>query len=317
MSKFRKIRVDARQMALYPVSYTTNSGYTMQQTALDIQYRDTDYARIERAIKFLEDNYRDHPSLDDIARHVHLSPFHFERLFKRWAGVTPKQFVHFLTLNHAKEMLKQSKSVLATAYDAGLSSGSRLHDLFVKIEATTPGEFKDGGAGLTLRYGFHRTPFGECFVAMTDRGICSMSFNDPEDRPRVLEELQTAWPNAILTPAPADVIPLIDQIMDDQPPETPIHLHVKGTNFQLQVWQALLKIPAGKFVSYEDLAHAMNRPSATRAVSSAVAKNPVGYLIPCHRVIRKSGVFGQYHWGTARKKALLAHECAREMQTYE
>ncbi len=286
----------------------------MQQTTLDTDYRDTDYARIERAIQFLENNYREQPSLEDIARHVHLSPFHFERLFKLWAGVTPKQFVHFLTLNHAKEMLKQSKSVLATAYDAGLSSGSRLHDLFVKIEAATPGEFKDGGAGLVLRYGFHGTPFGECFLAMTDRGICSMSFNDPEDQQRVLDELQADWPNATLAPAQEDVALLIDKIMDDRAPDTPIHLHVKGTNFQLQVWQALLKIPAGKFVSYEDLALSMNRPEATRAVSSAVAKNPVGYLIPCHRVIRKSGAFGQYHWGTARKKALIARECLRNAE---
>ena len=272
----------------------------------------TDYARIEQAIRYLEENYKAQPSLDEIASHVHLSPYHFERLFKRWAGVTPKQFVHFLTLNHAKEMLSASKSVLAAAFDAGLSSGSRLHDMFVKIEAATPGEFKDGGANLTIRYGFEDTPFGECFMAMTTRGICSMSFNAKEDRPAAIAALHAAWPNARLEDAQEDVGPLIQRMVDpNRVPDQPFHLHVQGTNFQLQVWQALLKIPTGQVVSYEDLAIAMNRPGATRAVSSAVARNPVGYLIPCHRVIRKSGLFGQYHWGTARKKAMIGWEASR------
>lgn len=271
---------------------------------------DTDYARVERAISYLEDNYRKHPSLPDIARHVHLSPFHFERLFKRWAGVTPKQFIHFLTLSHAKTLLRQSKSVLAAAYDTGLSSGSRLHDLFVKIEAATPGEFKAGGKGLTIRYGFHDTVFGTCFLAITERGICSMSFNDAEERGAVIDALQSAWPHAQLMPAPEETARLVEQIMAFEMPGQPFHLHVRGTNFQLQVWQALLKIPAGQVVSYEDLALSMGRPNATRAVSSAVARNPVGYLIPCHRVIRKSGAFGKYHWGTTRKKAILGWEMA-------
>lgn len=270
----------------------------------------TDYARVEQAITYLENNYRNQPDLQEIASHLHLSPFHFERLFKRWAGVTPKQFIHFLTLNHAKEMLRESASVLATAYETGLSSGSRLHDLFVKIEAATPGEFKAGGKGLTIRYGFHDTVFGECFLAMTERGICSMSFNDPETRDDVIAALQSAWPHAHLAPAQEATAPILDQILASKTPDTPLHLHVQGTNFQLQVWQALLKIPAGQVVSYEDLAISMGRPNATRAVSSAVAKNPVGYLIPCHRVIRKSGAFGKYHWGTARKKAIIGWEMA-------
>ena len=273
----------------------------------------TDYTRVEQAIQFLEENWKDQPSLETIANHIHLSPFHFERLFKRWAGVTPKQFLHFLTLHHAKDMLRDARSVLETAYESGLSSGSRLHDMFIKIEGATPGEFKEGGANLTIRYGFHETMFGECFLAMTPRGICSMSFNQPNEREAVVAELQAHWPKAHLVATQDEIVPIIDQLVttDDEAGRTPVQLHIKGTNFQLQVWQALLKIPAGQIVSYEDLALSMNRPKATRAVSSAVAKNPVGYLIPCHRVIRKSGLFGKYHWGTARKKAMIGWEASQ------
>ena len=283
----------------------------------------TDYARIESAIKYLEEHWKAHPDLETIADHIHLSPFHFERLFKRWAGVTPKQFLHFLTLQHAKSMLGEARSVLETAYASGLSSGSRLHDLFVKIEAATPGEYKAGGEGIEIRYGFHQTQFGECFIATTPRGICSMRFCEREDRDRLVNELRDQWPNAIFKEAPGEMAALIERALDSQ--ETvlngkkrePLRLHIRGTNFQMQVWQALLKIPAGQIVAYEDLAHAMGRPEATRAVSSAVAKNPVGYLIPCHRVIRKSGAFGKYHWGSARKKAMIGWEAAQREERGE
>ena len=276
----------------------------------------TDYTRVENAIKFLENNFRKQPELAEIAEHVHLSPFHFERLFKRWAGVTPKRFLQFLTLNYARQALQHSDTVLGTAFDAGLSSGSRLHDLFVNIIGMTPGEYKQGGSGVNICYGFHNTRFGSCFLAMTDRGICAMSFWGEGDGRSAVEELRSEWPNAAFEEDPAKTRPFIERIMHPEGnPEAPISLHVRGTNFQLQVWQALLKVPPGIFVSYEDLARFMGRPDATRAVSSAVAKNPVGYLIPCHRVIRKSGHFGKYHWGSARKKAMIGWEKANEFRT--
>ncbi|MEZ4699788.1 MAG: methylated-DNA--[protein]-cysteine S-methyltransferase [Rhodothermales bacterium] len=267
----------------------------------------SDFDRIESAIRFLEDNVLDQPRLDDIAAHIHLSPYHFERLFKRWAGVTPKQFLQHLTLSHAKERLRTSASVLEAAFAAGLSGPSRLHDLFVTVEAVTPGEFKQQGAGLTIRYGFHETRFGWCFVGVTDRGVCHLAFDPPGQGP--VDELASRWPSAGLVEAPDETRRTVARIFGEESENgSSMRLLLSGTNFQLQVWQALLRVPAGHIVSYEDLAIALGRPAATRAVASAVARNPVGYLIPCHRVIRKSGHFGQYHWGSARKKAMVGFE---------
>lgn len=267
----------------------------------------TDYDRIERAIQYLEAHVTDQPRLEEIAAHVHLSPFHFERLFKRWAGVTPKQFLQQLTLAHAKERLRESASVFEAALEAGLSGPSRLHDLFVTIEAVTPGEFKQQGAGLVIRYGFHETRFGWCFIGLTGRGICHMAFEPPGTEP--IAELAARWPGAVLREAPAETGAMVDRIFGEATQNgVPLRLLVHGTNFQVHVWQALLRVPAGRVISYEDLAAALGRPAATRAVASAVAKNPIGYLIPCHRVIRKSGHFGQYHWGSARKKAMVGFE---------
>lgn len=276
----------------------------------------TDYDRVEKAIQYLEAHFKDQPNLETIAAQVHLSPYHFDRLFKRWAGVTPKQFLHFLTLNYAKETLRHSRSVLDAAYDAGLSSGSRLHDLFVKIEGVTPGEYRQMGAGVDMRYGFQATAFGSCFLAVTDRGITSLSFNIPGEEKRVLTDLRKIWPKAALRRDDTHIGKIVDAVMlpDQTTEKQPVPVFVKGTAFQLQVWRALVQIPPGNLFSYEDLARWIGRPEATRAVSTAVARNPVGYLIPCHRVIRKSGIIGKYHWGSERKKALIGWEASRQIQ---
>ncbi|RIK41743.1 MAG: 6-O-methylguanine DNA methyltransferase [Chloroflexi bacterium] len=273
----------------------------------------TDYDRIAAAIQYLETNYRDQPELDDLAAHLHLSPFHLQRLFTRWAGISPKRFVQYLTAEHAKQRLAESQSVLDAAYDAGLSSPSRLHDLLIATEAVTPGEFKNQGAGLTIHYGRHTTPFGDCLLAATERGICKLSFVDDEAWPAVLDELRVQWAGARLVEDPAYTQPLIDMIFPAHPGQgtRTINLLLKGTNFQIKVWEALLKIPPGALATYEDVAAAVGQPTAARAIGGAVGANNIAYLIPCHRVIRKSGVIRDYHWGPTRKKAILAWEAAQ------
>jgi AraC family transcriptional regulator of adaptative response/methylated-DNA-[protein]-cysteine methyltransferase len=272
-----------------------------------------DYTRVEKAIRFLEENYHQQPELREVAESVNLSEFHFQRLFRRWAGISPKRFIQFLTLEHAKRSLGDSHSVLDATYDAGLSSPGRLHDLFVTIEAMTPGEFKARGAGLDISYGFHPTPFGECVLCVTQRGVCGLGFVAADGRESTLGDFQSRWPearweeNARLTKA------FISRIFggNKQNGSRPITLVLQGTNFQIKVWEALLKIPMGSVVPYEDLAVAVCTAQSARAVGSAVGKNPIAFLIPCHRVIRKEGGIGGYHWGTARKKAMLAWEAAR------
>jgi AraC family transcriptional regulator of adaptative response/methylated-DNA-[protein]-cysteine methyltransferase len=268
-----------------------------------------DYQRVERAIAFLEANYRAQPSLDEIAASVHLSKYHFQRLFKRWAGVSPTQFAHYLTVEYAKERLRASQSVLDAALDAGLSSPGRLHDLFVTYEAMTPGEYKRQGDGLQITYGVHDTPFGKCLLATTDRGICAVHF----ETEAMVEQLYTRWPNARYVEAGHRTQPVIDRIFaaGHSDPSRPFHLLLKGTNFQVNVWRALLAIPSGAMVSYQDVATYIGKPSATRAVGNAVARNPVAYLIPCHRVISKNGSIHRYHWGRARKKAMIGWEASQ------
>lgn len=273
----------------------------------------TDYQRIERAILALEKNFRRQPSLDEIAKSVALSEYHFQRLFSRWVGISPKRFLQFLTKEYAKELIENSPNLLDVAYESGLSGTGRLHELFVTCEAVTPGEFKNKGEGLQIFYGFHPTPFGHCLLAVTDRGICHLSFVQEGERTQAIKSLQKRWENAKLTVASAKTRALIDQIFNpikNGKPQ-PLHLFLSGTNFQMKVWEALLKIPAGAVASYEDIAARIGMPKASRAVGNAVSQNPIAYIIPCHRVVRKLGEFGNYRWGAARKKAMLGWEAAK------
>jgi len=271
-----------------------------------------DYRRIEQAIAYLEEHALEQPSLDEVAEQIGLSSFHFQRLFKSWAGVSPKRFLQYLTVENAKKLLRDSVSVLDAALDVGLSGPGRLHDLFVNVEAMTPGEFKTQGKDLIIRYGLYSTPFGECLLAVTPRGICRLAFVDPETRSRVLDELREAWKGSTLIEDQSSGQAIVEQIFgqDRGKPQTPLKVVLKGTNFQIKVWEALLKIPEGTAVSYGSLARAVGRPKAHRAVGTAAGHNPIGYLIPCHRVLRANGDIGGYHWGTARKRAILAREVA-------
>jgi AraC family transcriptional regulator of adaptative response/methylated-DNA-[protein]-cysteine methyltransferase len=278
-----------------------------------MQPKSEDYSRIERAICFLEGNYRRQPELREVAESVHLSEFHFQRLFHRWAGISPKRFVQFLTLEYAKKLLEQSHSVLDATYDAGLSSPGRLHDLFVNIEAMTPGEFKAKGAGLGISYGFHPSPFGECLLAVTGKGICGLGFMGKGGRAETLRDFQRRWPEAHMEMNSRLTQPYVSRIFGGQKGngDRPLTLLLRGTNFQVRVWEALLRIPLGSVTCYEDLAASLGKARAARAVGGAVGRNPIAFLIPCHRVIRKVGVTGDYHWGAARKKAMLVWEAAR------
>jgi AraC family transcriptional regulator, regulatory protein of adaptative response / methylated-DNA-[protein]-cysteine methyltransferase len=274
----------------------------------------SDYARIEQAILYLERHYPRQPSLEDVARSVHLSEFHFQRLFRRWAGISPKRFLQFLTVEHAKRRLEECRSVLDAAYDAGLSGPGRLHDLFVTLEAVTPGEYKARGAGIAVRHGWHDTPFGPALVAVTERGVCGLAFAAEVGEAAAMEELRERWESATLVEDPRATAEAAGRIFTPQAgDDRPLPLFVQGTNHQVRVWQALLRVPAGAVVSYETLAAASGDPSATRAVANAVGRNPVAFVIPCHRVIRKLGAFGGYRWGTARKQAILAWEAARAL----
>lgn len=278
-----------------------------------------DYQRIEQAIQFLEHHFHTQPSLQDIAKHVHLSEYHFQRLFSRWVGISPKRFLQYLTKEYAKELLQESQSVLDVTYETGLSSPGRLHDLFINCEAVTPGEFKSRGEKVLIEYGFHPTPFGECLLSVTERGICGLAFINNNDRQKEVAALKRRWQNARFSENPEKTGQLIAYIFNSFPqkPPVPFYLFLKGTNFQIKVWEALLKIPYAQVVSYEDIAAKIGKPKAVRAVANAVANNPVPFLIPCHRVIRKLGDFGGYQGGTARKKAILGWEAAKSTRHHQ
>ncbi|HSF45495.1 MAG TPA: methylated-DNA--[protein]-cysteine S-methyltransferase [Chitinophagaceae bacterium] len=268
------------------------------------------YQRIAEAIRYIEDNFQNQPSLEEVAEQVHLSPFHFQRLFSEWAGVSPKKFLQFISIEHAKAIIRNEQaSLFDVAAETGLSGTGRLHDLFIQIEGMTPGEYKNGGESLLINYDTAETPFGPVLVASTSKGICHMAFADIETA--AIDEMQQIFPHAKYQRGTDEIQQnalLIFRKHQDSIKQ--IKLHLKGTEFQLKVWQSLLKIPMGRFTTYGQLANQLENPKASRAVGSAVGDNPVAYLIPCHRVIQSSGHFGQYHWGSLRKTAMLGWEAA-------
>ena len=265
----------------------------------------SDYERIAEAISYIADNVADQPSLEEIATHVHLSPYHFQRLFCRWAGTTPKRFLQVMTLEQGKKRLNDAGSLLDISNSLGLSSSSRLHDHFITLEAVTPGEYKNKGKGLEIEYGLHSSPFGVLFIAMTKRGVCRAAFVDANDIAEHLMDLQKTWPLALLSKNEDATQHIIDVMFGDVAiADRPLSLHIAGTNFQIAVWKALLLIPPGSITSYSQVATTIGRPQSSRAVGNAIAANPVAFLIPCHRVIQQSGALGGYRWGSTRKRAI-------------
>ena len=291
--------------------FRTEHGMTNKRSSM--QELCQDYRRVEQAIRFLAENSARQPGLGEIARAAGLSEYHFQRLFTRWAGISPKRFLQFLTKEAAKELLDRPESLLSTSYQVGLSSLGRLHDLFVTAEALTPGEYKRRGAGLSIRYGIHATPFGRCLIGLTERGICHLGFVLTTEAEAV-SGFMTQWNQAVLFRDQAASAALVEPIFDlSRRAGLPLHLHLRGTNFQLKVWEALLRIPSGELTTYERLAKRVGSRDAARAVGSAVARNPVAVLIPCHRVIRKLGEFGQYRYGGVRKRALHGWEAGHSL----
>jgi AraC family transcriptional regulator of adaptative response/methylated-DNA-[protein]-cysteine methyltransferase len=274
-----------------------------------------DYALVAQAIQYLGQNFQEQPSLEDLADMLHVSPFHLQRVFSRWAGISPKRFLQFLTVDYAKARLLAAQSVLDAAYDAGLSGPGRLHDLFVTLEAVTPGEYKNQGDGLSISVGRHETPFGECLLATTPRGIVALNFLDPDHSwDEAFGELHNTWSAATITFDPSVTAPLAARIFESEDrPLSPLQVLVKGTNFQVKVWEALLRIPPGAVCTYADIARTIENPQAVRAVGGAVGANAIAYLIPCHRVIRQGGLVSDYRWGATRKRALIGWEAAHRL----
>lgn len=269
------------------------------------------YNRIADAIDYIKANFKEQPNLDEVAEKVHLSPFHFQRLFSDWAGTSPKKFLQYTSLEHAKKLLKENQATISeTAYETGLSGTSRLHDLFVNIEGMTPAEYKNGGKNLEINYSFAESPFGNIIVASTQKGVCFMAF--AEDETIGFNDLKHKFPNAAFSRK----LDLAQQnalfiFQNDWSKLSEIKLHLKGTDFQLKVWETLLKIPMGQLSTYGTIAQQIQKPNASRAVGTAIGNNPVAFLIPCHRVIQSSGVFGGYMWGNTRKTAIIGWEGAQ------
>ncbi|MDX1411458.1 MAG: bifunctional helix-turn-helix domain-containing protein/methylated-DNA--[protein]-cysteine S-methyltransferase, partial [Nitrospirales bacterium] len=276
-----------------------------------IERQANDYRRIEQAIRNLTQRARRQPDLKQLAANLNLSESHFQRLFSRWAGVSPKRFLQFLTLDYAKCVLAKSDNLMDVTLESGLSSVSRLHDLFIECEAVTPGEYRSRGKGVSIMYGFHPSPFGECLLAATSRGICGLTFIQKGNGSQALKALSRRWGQATLAANSSVTRPLLERIFPtSRNYRKPVYLFVKGTNFQIKVWEALLRIPTGSMVSYSNIARQVGMPQASRSVANAIADNPIQYLIPCHRVIQKVGAFGGYQGGPERKKALNGWEAA-------
>ena len=270
-----------------------------------------EYNTIESAIKFIRENFKEQPDLNEVARQVHLSPFHFQRMFKEWAGISPKKFLQYISIEHAKQLLAKDFSLADASFDTGLSGTSRLHDLFITVEGMTPGEFKNGGEKLVIHYSHAESPFGDILIASTSKGICHLSFVEKTDR--TIAPLQSLFPNAALIQKTdflqQDALTIFTNDWNNLPQ---VKLHLKGTPFQLKVWQSLLQIPFANVDTYGGIAAAIEQPKASRAVGTAIGNNPVAYLIPCHRVIRSTGLTGDYHWGNHRKTAILGWEAAQQ-----
>ena len=274
----------------------------------DIVALHDNYIQIEKAIKYIDENFKEHPSIDEIAKNVGMSKFHFIRVFKEYVGVTPKQFLHCVTLNYAKEHIKESKSILDSSLDIGLSSTSRLHELFVNLIGVTPKEWKEKGKDVQITYGFGETPFGEALIGFTDKGICYLGFID-DNKNEIFNRFNELWENANLVHNEIAANEYLENIFVKN---KKYNLFVKGTNLQVNVWKALLNLPNGIVATYQDIANYLDKPKAVRAIASAIGRNHIGYLIPCHRVIAKSGAMSGYRWGIERKKILIAYESVKE-----
>jgi AraC family transcriptional regulator, regulatory protein of adaptative response / methylated-DNA-[protein]-cysteine methyltransferase len=270
----------------------------------------SDYEVLRRALEFISTRWRDQPSLDAIAAHVGMKPLSLQRLFTRWAGLSPKAFLQAVTLDHARALLADSASVLDASYEVGLSGPGRLHDLFVAHEAMTPGNYKARGEGLVIRYGFHPSPFGTALAMVTDRGLAGLAFADEGNEKAALADMTARWPRANYFEDSAATAPYVRRIFDPAMwrPERPLRVVMIGTDFEVTVWETLLKLPIGKATTYSDIAGHIGRPRAARAVGAAVGRNPISFVVPCHRVLGKDGGLHGYHWGLTRKRAILGWE---------
>ncbi|MCF3640479.1 bifunctional helix-turn-helix domain-containing protein/methylated-DNA--[protein]-cysteine S-methyltransferase [Rhizobium sp. TRM95111] len=280
----------------------------------DITPDGDDYGTVSRVIELITDDYRDQPTLDDIAARLKQSPTQLQKTFTRWAGLSPKAFLQAVTLDHAKRLLRQeSLPLLETSFEVGLSGPSRLHDLFVTHEAMSPGEWKARGAGLTIRYGFHPSPFGRALVMITDRGLAGLAFSDDEDGRAAFADMACRWPNADYVEDANATAAYAARIFDPARwnPQEPLRIVLIGSDFQVRVWEALLRIPIGKAVTYSDIAGSLGQPTASRAVGAAVGRNPISFVVPCHRALGKSGALTGYHWGLTRKRAMLGWEAGK------